>query len=166
MIADHIHEAYANLRQFETVLTQLDQETLESSDTEQLLQVASDLHLVKSYVTTLFNELQSVLTEYLGNLASPVAVDGATIEIKSGSPRKSWDHAALIDEVSRRIVDQSVDLDTGEITASPQDMIRQAMEYVGVSYWKVTNLKGLHIDADDYCEVGQPKKNLVIRRDK
>lgn len=166
MVTDHIHEAYAMLRQFESVLMELDQETLESIDPQLLLQAASDLHLVKSYTTTLFNEMQSILTEHLGALASPVTVDGATVEIKSGSPRKSWDHDALIDEVSRRIVDKSVDLNTGEILASPHDMIRQAMEYVGVSYWKVTNLKNLHIDADDYCEVGEPKKNLVIRRDK
>lgn len=166
MDVDHVHEAYSALRQFENVLMELDQNTLDSTDTEFLLQLASDLHLVKTYAASLFNEFQSVLTEHLGNLASPVSVDGATVEIKSGSPRKAWDHSALIDEVSRRLVDQSVDMNTGEVLASPHDLIRQAMEYVGVSYWKVTNLKNLHIDADDYCEVGEPKKNLVIRRDK
>ena len=71
-----------------------------------------------------------------------------------------------MNEVSRRIVDKSVDMETGEITMSSQEMIQQAMEYMGVSYWKVGNLKDLHIDADDYCEVGEPKKSLVIRRDK
>lgn len=164
MIADNIHEAYANLRQFESMLLEVDQETLESSDTELLLQLASDLHLVKSYATSLFNELQDVLTEYLGHLATPVAVDGATVEIKSGSPRKTWDHKALIEDVSKRIVDSSIDLNTGEVVKSPKDMIAEALQFAGISYWKVTKLKELDLDADEYCEVGVPKKNLVIRR--
>jgi len=48
---------------------------------------------------------------------------------------------------------------------SPQELIQQVLEFVGLSYWKVGKLKELHIDADDFCEVGESKKNLVVRRD-
>ena len=46
------------------------------------------------------------------------------------------------------------------------EMIREALQFAGISYWKVTKLKELHLDADEYCEVGESKKNLVIRRNK
>jgi hypothetical protein len=139
---------------------------LEFAENTELLQLATDLHGVKGYVTDLFNELQSILTEHIGFVGVPVVVDGATVEIKSGAPRKSWDHESIISDVSRRIVDSSVDLNTGEITKSPVDMIREALQFAGISYWKVSKLKELHLDADEYCEVGESKKSLVIRRDK
>jgi len=162
-----LQEAFTALRSFESDIREMDGiSNLDYASVEEMMQLASDAHLVKSYATELFNELQSMLTEKIGSLPTPVTVDGATVEIKSGSARKTWDHKALMNEVSRRIVDKSVDMETGEITMSSQEMIQHAMEYMGVSYWKVGNLKDLHIDADDYCEVGEPKKSLVIRRDK
>jgi hypothetical protein len=139
---------------------------IDSAETTDLLQFASDLHYVKSFVSQLFNEVQSNITEHIGNLPIPIEVDGATIEIKSGSPRKTWDHRSLIDAVSKRLVDSSVDLNTGEVVKTPTSMIREALEFAGISYWKVSKLKELHLDADDYCEVGEAKKSLVIRRDK
>jgi len=161
-----LQEAHTSLRSFESDLMQISNGSVELASTEELLQLASDLHLVKSYVTELFNELQLVVTEHIGHMAVPVAVDGATVEIKAGSPRKSWDHASLIDDVSKRIVDSSVDLNTGEVIKTPTEMIKEALQFAGISYWKVTKLKELHLDADEYCEVGEAKKQLVIRRSK
>ncbi len=163
--ASTLHEAQALITALEGHVMQLGDD-FDSTDKGELLQFASDMHLMKSHVTEIFNELQSMITDYLDNLPLPVAVDGATVEIKAGSPRKTWDHKTLIDDVSKRIVDSSVDLNTGEVVKTPTDMIREALQYAGISYWKVTKLKELHLDADDYCEVGEAKKSLVIRRDK
>ena len=160
-----LHEVQSLLRTLEGSIMKLS-EDIESADTTDLLQFATDLHAVKSFVTLLFNELQSNVTEHVGNLAIPVDVDGATVEIKSGSPRKTWDHKSRIDDVSKRLVDSRVDLTTGEVVKTPTDMIREALEFAGISYWKVSKLKELHLDADDYCEVGEAKKSLVIRRNK
>ena len=161
-----LREAHTSLRSFESDLMEMSNGNIDFTSTEELLQLASDLHLVKSYVTELFNELQLVVTDHIGHMATPVTVDGATVEIKAGSPRKSWDHAGLIDDVSKRIVDSSVDLNTGEVVKTPTEMIKEALQFAGISYWKVTKLKELHLDADEYCEVGEAKKQLVIRRNK
>ncbi len=160
-----LQEVQALLVTLESWVMRLGDE-IDSAEKEELLQFASDLHAAKGHLSELFNEVQSVLTEHLGHLAVPVTVDGATVEIKSGSPRKTWDHKSIIEDVSKRIVDSSVDLNTGEVIKSPTDMIREALQFAGISYWKVTKLKELHLDADDYCEVGDAKKSLVIRRDK
>ena len=129
------------------------------ADPKEVLQVATNLHEVKSQVGALYNELQSIITDEYDYFASPIAVDGATVEIKAGSSRKKWDHASISDDVARRIVNTSVDIDTGEVTKTPLDMLREFTQY-----WKVGKLKELHLDADEYCEVSPPKKNIVIRR--
>lgn len=159
-----LDSALSALRVFESDLIQMD--SLDDYSTEDILQLASDLHLAKSLVGDLFNELQTRVTDHLGSLPIPVAVDGATIEIKAGSPRKTWDHDSLINDVTKRIVDSSIDLNTGEVVKTTPEMIKEALAFAGISYWKVTKLKELHLDADEYCEVGEAKKNLVIRRNK
>lgn len=162
-----LKSVYTALRSFESDLQEMDSSSnLDYASVEETLQLASDMHMIKAYTTELFNELQSMITNHLSHLPAPVAVDGATVEIKSGSPRKTWDHQSLIDDVSKRIVDSSVDLNTGEVVKTPTEMIKEALQFAGISYWKVTKLKELHLDADEYCEVGEAKKQLVIRRDK
>lgn len=159
-------DAFADVDSFEKYFAELQDADPSSDRFNDLLEVANMLHYLKQKISYLFNDMQDFVTSNIGSLPGPVNVDGATVEIKSGSPRKAWDHKGLISEVSRRIVDKSVDLNTGERTATPEEMIQEAMRYMGVSYWKVNNLKDLHIDADDFCEVGEPKKNLVFRRNK
>lgn len=139
---------------------------VDSLDRKELLQLAADVHSMKSYVGELFSEVQDIVTERVGFVGEPVQVDGASVEIKSGDPRKSWDHRGLASEVSRRLVDSNVDLETGEVQCSPRELIERAFQFAGVSYWKVGELKKLNIDPDDFCEVGERKTNIVIRRDR
>lgn len=132
---------------------------------DEMLQYAADLHGVKKRVGDLFDECQSIVTSRVGFVGAPVTVNGATIEIKTGASRKTWDHKSLISDVSRRLVDKNVNLETGEISKTPRELIEEAIDYMGVSYWKVSKLKEISIDADEYCEVSEGKKSLVIRRD-
>ena len=133
-------------------------------ESEEMLQFAADLHSVKKYAGFLFDECQYVVTGRVGLLASPVVLSGSTVEIKTASNRKAWDHQGLMRDVSRRIVDKSIDLNTGELTKSPLEMIQEVINYMGVSYWKVSKLKELSIDADEYCEVSEGKKSIVVWR--
>ena len=76
--------AYTALRSLESDIQEMsDVSNLEYASVEETLQLASDMHMIKSYTTELFNELQSMITQHLGHLPAPVAVDGATVEIKS-----------------------------------------------------------------------------------
>ena len=158
-----VRDILESLDTLEGLIVQLSKSDLDS-DPKEILEVASSAHQAKGTIGYLYNELQDIITKEYDYFAQPVQIDGATVEIKSGSSRKKWDHAGISDEVARRIVNTSVDIDTGEITKTPLEMLREFTQYMGVSYWKVGQLKELHLDADEYCEVSPPKKNIVIRR--
>jgi len=135
------------------------------SDSE-ALQDISDMHFAKSEVTRLFALMQEHAVEAVGYTAAPIAVEGATIEIKSGSSRKAWDHQSLARDVAQRIYESSIDMDTGEVHKNPREMMEEMLKYGAVSYWRVTALKDLNIDPDEYCEVSPPKSSLIVRRQK
>ena len=46
-----------------------------------------------------------------------------------------------------------------------QEMIQEILKYAAVSYWRVGALKELDLTADNYCEVSEPKTNLVIKKE-
>lgn len=136
-----------------------------NSTSDELAEIVNYAHSLKANASDLLEEAQLSLVKKVNYTAQPIKVRGATVEIKQGAPRKSWDHRALADEVSRRIVDKSIDLDTGEITKSPEDMMHELLKYAAVSYWRVSELNNLNIDANDYCEVGESKKSVIVRRE-
>ncbi len=86
-----------------------------------------------------------------------------SMETKTGQPRKKWDHDSLAVAVAKRISDSSIDMDTGEVLKSTQQMIKELLEYAAPSYWRVGALRELGIDPDDYCDVGEPITNLIYR---
>ncbi len=90
--------------------------------------------------------------------------NGIRYERKTGSPRKSWNHVALGREVTDRLIDSATDMDTGEIMATPRELMADLLNYAGISYWRVTELNKLGINADMYCEVGEPKSNIIMKR--
>jgi hypothetical protein len=150
---------------------ELDKSIYEDSKTQRLsneeaLQDISDMHLVKTEIGRLFNSMQDKVIDLVGFTAAPIPVEGATIEVKSGSTRKAWDHKSLAESVAQRIYESSINIDTGEISKTPKQMMAEMLKYGAVSYWRVTALKDLNIDPDEYCEVSPPKNSVVIRRQK
>jgi hypothetical protein len=87
---------------------------------------------------------------------------GAEIKCKTGSPRKAWDNQGLMMQVFDRLQQSSVDMDTGEVTLSTEEIVNKILDYVQPSYWRVGALNDLGINADQYCEVGEPKTNIAI----
>ena len=86
-----------------------------------------------------------------------------SIETKTGAPRKKWDHDMLAVLVAKKITDTAIDMDTGEVTKTPQQMIRELLDYAAPSYWRVGALRELGIDPDEYCDVGEPLTSLIYR---
>lgn len=109
-----------------------------------------------SYATKMVERMQS-------EKATDVKLDsGVELKCKSGAPRKSWDNENLLKVVYDRIQSSSVDMDTGEMMLSQEEIITKLLDYIQPSYWRVGALNEIGINADQYCEVGEPKTNIAI----
>ena len=92
--------------------------------------------------------------------------DGYIAERMETAPRRKWQHKELGAEVARRIVDHAIDMETGEITLSREEIAMRMLQFAAPSYWRIKELKKLAIDADKYCDSGDPKITVVVRQAK
>jgi hypothetical protein len=63
-------------------------------------------------------------------------------------------------------MDMSVDMDTGEILSTPEEMITKVLDFLQPSYWRIKELQKIGIDADNYCEVKEAKASIIVRKAK
>ena len=92
--------------------------------------------------------------------------DGSSIEKKWANDRKGWRHKDLAQDVSERLSQMAVDMDTGEVLYSQQELISMLLDYVQPSYWRVKELQKIGLNADNYCEVGETKASIIVRKAK
>ena len=93
-------------------------------------------------------------------------VKDAQIEVRNAADRKQWEHDKLINEVARRLIQSSIDMDTGEVTMSTEAIVARVLDFVQPSYWRVKELAKIGISADQFCEVGESKTNIIVRKAK
>ncbi len=127
-----------------------------------LIHIGYVLNEAKKYITSLQKEASNLLLDSEWD-QSPFMAQQFSMETKTGNPRKKWDHKGLASVVAKRIHDRSIDIDTGELLKSAEEQIGELLEYASPSYWRVTALRELGIDADAYCEVQEPITNLIYR---
>ena len=136
---------------------------------EQLAEVANalvDIHAFKTNVGLLYEDACGLMITKMANVPETTTAAGHLVEKKSGSDRKKWDHENLAKNVASRINDMAIDLETGEVTMSPQDMMLKLLDFAAVSYWRVKELGKIGISADEFCEVSEAKTNIIIRKAK
>ena len=126
----------------------------------------SDVHQIKTDISGIFDYLSKMVVKTLGDVPEVILSDGTKVEQRAGSTRKAWNHEALAKNVASRINDMAVDMNSGEIVMSPQDMIVKVLDYAAVSYWRVKELSKIGISADTFCEVTEAEPNIIIRRPK
>lgn len=125
------------------------------------------LHEVKSAIADIYSTYSAkVMSVFQNAKVEDMSVGSSTIEVRGASDRKKWDHQTLANEVSRKIMQSAIDLDTGEVLLSPQEIAVKMLEFVQPSYWRVKELAKFGINADNYCEVGDYKTNIIIRKAK
>lgn len=124
------------------------------------------LNRIKTEFSIVYEQLAKVVSDAMGDIPEVVLSDGSKIEKRSGADRKSWMHDALAHEVAKRIQDISIDLDTGERTMSVENMIVKVLDYMQPSYWRVKALNEIGISADKFCEVGESKESIIVRKAK
>ena len=92
--------------------------------------------------------------------------DGVKIEKKVASDRLAWKHADLATEIARRLIMTNVDMDTGETQKSTEELITEMLRFLQPSYWRVKELSTIGVNADNYCEVLEPKTSIIVRKPK
>jgi hypothetical protein len=123
----------------------------------QLNLAKSDLGMVYDSMSTFF--LNLIQDKEVINLEN-----GAQIEKKSSYDRKGWQHKELANAVVDKLMQLSVDIDTGEVIKTPREMALDLMKYCAPSYWRIKELSSIGINADNYCEVGQLKTSVIVRK--
>jgi hypothetical protein len=118
---------------------------------------------MKSGLAETFREMEQITLALLEDKSPVVSDSGAVVEKMYDKSRKAWRHKDLAEVVADRIQRMAVDLDTGEVKLSTSEMISKLLDFAGISYWKVTTLREIGIDADDYCESGESTPKVSLR---
>lgn len=131
---------------------------------ENIAQALLQLNLAKADLGVVYDGLSARLSAIIKDKEILNLENGAQIEKKSAYDRKGWQHKELANAVVDRIVQMSVDMDTGEILKSPSEIALDLMKYCAPSYWRIKELSTIGINADNYCEVGQLKTSIIVRK--
>ncbi len=125
-----------------------------------------ELNILKRDLSYMYDRLSSAVAKIMGNTENISLPDGSTIEKKSSYDRKGWDHKALASVVAQKVVQMSVDMDTGEVVKSPQEIAADMLTYCAPSYWRIKELNKIGINADNYSEVGELRTSIIVRKPK
>lgn len=135
-----------------------------SDDADTACQKLVDVHRLKSDIAMIYDSAANAVSDVMRDLAEVSLSNGMRIEKKTASARKTWNHKDLANVVAKRIVESSVDLSTGEVILSTEEMIENMLKYVQPSYWRVKELSAIGINADRFCEVDEPKTSIIVRK--
>jgi hypothetical protein len=157
------------IEEFNTHLNNLYENVVQLSNsdlnTEYMCAVLAEIYEIKKNTGLIYDSMAKIVLDLLdGN--ETVAINDVVIEKKYSKSRSGWQHKELATLVSNRIRQMSIDLETGEILLSTEEMIEKLLEYVQPSYWRTTQLSQIGIDVDDYCNSSETKESIIIRKAK
>lgn len=139
---------------------------IENSTAEKWSEMIFELSQFKTQLGMIYNSLCDIALERMRDGEVVVLPTGYTVEKTYDKNRKGWQHKELASVVANKIQSSAVDMDTGELVLSTSDMITALLDYVQPSYWRVGALSNIGINADDYCESGEPEPKISIRKTK
>jgi hypothetical protein len=133
---------------------------------EELAACITQLHAFKNDLSSVYDTCCKLLIDAMGNTPEISISGGVKVEKKTGADRKTWQHVDLAKNIASRLSDMAVDMETGEVTMTQQEMIVKLLDYCAPSYWRVKELAKIGINADRFCETSEAKTNIVIRKAK
>lgn len=124
------------------------------------------MHSVKADVATVYDSATSALDKLMADLPEINLEDGTKIEKKTASDRRSWNHRDIATEVARRLSMSNINMETGEVTMTTEELMVEMLRFMQPSYWRVKDLSTIGINADNFCEVLEPKTSIIVRKAK
>lgn len=140
----------------------LNEYALSEPDPVEAAEVFLELNLAKRDMAYLYSSIEARLIALMQDDLMSLR-DGAEIERKIAASRTKWQHKEIASAVAEKIIRSSVDIDTGEIVLTPNEIAMKMLDYVQPSYWRATKLNELGINPDHYCE-SEVKTNIVVRK--
>ena len=142
----------------------LNSEEIQSLPLDEALAQLVALNDVKKELASIYDSYAAKMTHRMQSENSTIITlrSGEEIKCMTGAPRKKWDNENLMSAVYDRIHQSSVDMDTEEVGLSDKEMVIKLLDYLSPSYWRVKALNDIGINADMYCETGEPKTNVAI----
>lgn len=137
---------------------------VDSGDIQSLVDALVILHKIKAEIGLIYSDYSSQIMDKLPNIPTSSS-NGQSVEKKMGADRKAWNHEDLTREVLRRLSQMSVDMDTGEVVMTSEEIALKLLDFVQPSYWRVKELSKIGINADQYCEVGESKTNIIVHKE-
>jgi hypothetical protein len=138
----------------------------ESKDIETVCSALVEAHLLKASMSVAYDSLCHIVDGVMGSVPEFITTDGSKVEKRAGNDRKKWRHEELAQNIASRLTDMSVDMSTGEITMTPQEMVVKLLDYCAPSYWRVKELAKIGISADKFCEVEEKEASIIVRKAK
>jgi hypothetical protein len=150
------------------LIAALDERLAEWLDGEVAIEDAADmmleLNLAKRDLGFLYGTIEAKMSHLMKDGSDILALrDGAEMERKVASSRTKWRHAELANDVVDRVIQSSVDMDTGEVVLDAKGVAMKIMDYVQPSYWRATKLNEIGINPDNYCE-SELKTSIIVRK--
>ena len=112
-----------DIKTLRLLLSQLDERVdLIEGEAAEVADLVLEFNLAKNDMGIVYDRLVNLLGDLM--IEDPIIElrDGAQVERKVASSRKGWQHKDLAGVVMDRIVQSSVDMDTGEVISTPKDM--------------------------------------------
>lgn len=159
-----------SLEDFASALSNLNKELTEYIDSNPDIDEAAEglakLNFAKRELSVIYDSFAHSVGNLMGSSGMIETASGITIEKKTAADRKKWRHPELATRVAERLSEMSVDMDTGEVVMSAQDMVVKLLDYAAVSYWRVGKLGEIGVNPDSYCEQGDYKISIIVREAK
>jgi hypothetical protein len=126
----------------------------------------AEFNFLKRDLSSVYDVFAKSVADLMDTVEEVALPDGATIEKKSSYDRKGWKHADLGIEVARKLAQMAVNMDTGEVERSPEEIAADMLSYCSPAYWKIKPLNAIGINPDNFCEVGELKTSIIVRKSK
>jgi len=159
-----VHDFNQRLLDLDESVTQLRQEGV---DIRTAAEIYSHIQRFKAGIRLITETMENLLVELFDDSEEViVSENGMAVQKVMDTPRKAWRNQEVATAVANRIQQMAVDLDTGEITMTTEEMIAKLLDFVQPSYWRLKPLREIGINPDDYCEVGEPKPTIKYQKAK
>lgn len=154
------HATIAELEQLTT--------TIDEGDVETLAQVHLDLAELKHRVTLAARAVEERLADVMPD--KRLELPGLPVmERKKGTDRKKWQSGDLLDELLRHA---AFDAETGAVIDDElilrqriHETLTACVPFTGSLGWRVTALRDLGLDPDEWCETAPGRISVVIHGD-